>query len=317
MLDRIEIVNFRCLRSVKVPLRPLTILVGPNDSGKSALLTAIALAAGRYTAQLPDDRWRRDPPNSIRVSASSRTGAVTFTAGSDGGYGRNVMGNNPCARTVVFRLPSHGVPMLGAGFPDAGIAPELTAEGGNVSSLLDYLLRRDRKRFFALVEATKARVPGLEDLDVGTPDAASRRLDLVIDGGLRIPSDNASTGVRLLLFFVALTYHPDPPNIILLEEPENGVHPRRLADVMALLRDITQGKHCGHAAQVILTTHSPYLLDHVDLKTDQVLVFKRNDDGSRTAEPADAERLKTFLDEFMLGEVWFNEGEEGLVGRKA
>ncbi len=86
---------------------------------------------------------------------------------------------------------------------------------------------------------------------------------------------------------------------------------------MRLLREITQGKHGGHAAQVILTTHSPYLLDQVDLSTDQVLVFKRNDDGSRTAEPADAERLKSFLGEFMLGEVWFNEGEAGLVSRES
>jgi hypothetical protein len=43
--------------------------------------------------------------------------------------------------------------------------------------------------------------------------------------------------------------------------------------------------------------------------------FKRNDDGSRTAEPVDTERLKDFLSEFMLGEVWYNQGEEGLVKR--
>ena len=79
------------------------------------------------------------------------------------------------------------------------------------------------------------------------------------------------------------------------------MHPKRLEDVMKLLRDITQGVHAGNKAQVILTTHSPHLLDYVDLDTDQVLVFSRNkEDGSRTAEPADAERLKNFLDEFML-----------------
>jgi len=119
-----------------------------------------------------------------------------------------------------------------------------------------------------------------------------------------------------MLFFVALAYHPTPPKLILLEEPENGVHPRRLADIVRLLREITQGKHGNHAAQIVLTTHSPYLLDFVDLEQDQVLVFRREDDGSRTAEPADRERLKNYLDEFMLGEVWFNEGEAGLVGRR-
>jgi len=185
-----------------------------------------------------------------------------------------------------------------------------------IPALLDHLLRRDRERFFAFVDAMKERVPGLEDVHVATPSPQERRIDLKIDNGLVIRADDASVGVRLMLFFVALTYHPSPPKIILLEEPENGVHPRRLADVMKLLRDITQGVHCGHPAQVILTTHSPYLLDHVDLDRDQVLVFRREADGSRTAEPVDKERLKTFLDEFMLGEVWFNQEEDGLVGRE-
>ena len=126
-------------------------------------------------------------------------------------------------------------------------------------------------------------------------------------------ADQASAGVRLLLFFISLTYHPSPPKLILLEEPENGIHPRRLAEVIKLLRAITQGTHGGQQAQVVLTTHSPYLLDFVNLETDQVLVFRRNDDGTRSVEPVDAERLKLFLDEFQLGEVWYNEGEKGLV----
>ncbi len=207
--------------------------------------------------------------------------------------------------------------MLSQGIADTDTAPALAEDGQNVPALLDYLLRKDRPRFFAFVEAMRDLVPGFEDIDIGTPDPSQRRIDLVIEKDFRIPADKTSVGLRLLLFFVALAYHPTPPKIILLEEPENGVHPKRLEDVMKLLRDITQGVHAGHKAQVILTTHSPHLLDYVDLDKDQVLVFSRNDDdGSRSAEPADADRLKNFLDEFMLGEVWYNEGEAGLVERK-
>jgi hypothetical protein len=83
--------------------------------------------------------------------------------------------------------------------------------------------------------------------------------------------------------------------------------------VVRLLRDITQGAHGGGNSQVVLTTHSPYLLDFIDLDKDQVLVFRRIHHGIRTVQPADPERLKLFLDEFMLGEVWYNQGEEGLV----
>jgi predicted ATPase len=185
--------------------------------------------------------------------------------------------------------------------------------GELVPTLFDYLLRQDRNRFFSAVKAMRALVPGLEDVNVGNPHPAHRSLDLVVEKDFRIQASRASTGVRLLFAFVALAYHPRPPRLILLEEPENGVHPKRLADVLRLLREITEGKHGGQAAQVVLTTHSPYLLDLVDLTKEQVLVFRRQEDGSRTAEPADVERLNFFLDEFMLGEVWFNRGEAGLV----
>ena len=82
---------------------------------------------------------------------------------------------------------------------------------------------------------------------------------------------------------------------------------------MALLRGLTRGELAGRPVQVVLTTHSPYLLDHVTLPQDQVIVFRREDDGTRSAREVDEQRLKAFLDEFMLGEVWFNQGEDGLL----
>jgi predicted ATPase len=143
-----------------------------------------------------------------------------------------------------------------------------------------------------------------------------RRLELVIEQGLRLNANLASAGVRLLVVLVTLAFHPARPGLILLEEPETGFHPKRLREVVHILRGIVEGTYGGRASQVIVTSHSPYLLDCVDMEKDQVLVFRRNEDGSRTAEPADAERLRLFLEEFLLGEVWYNQGEEGLVARR-
>jgi predicted ATPase len=206
--------------------------------------------------------------------------------------------------------------MQSSGIKDRpGEPPALGENGSSVPAFLDYLLRRDRDRFDRILTALRELVRGIEDLRISTPDPSQRRIELVIENGLEIPGDDASTGVRLMLFFIALAYHPSPPKLILVEEPENGVHPKRLVDVVRLLREITQGKHGSHAAQVILTTHSPYLMDQISPEQDQVLVFRRREDGSRTAEPVDEARLKTFMDEFMLGEVWFNQDEEGLIAR--
>jgi predicted ATPase len=293
VIARAKIENFRALKRVDVELRPLTVLVGPNDSGKSSFLDAINLAPFRKTGR--DDWWRGSlAPDVMLVPV----GGGLF----DG-------------RVDLFKLLAQGIPMVSSSSVDDPTrrAPALHETGANLAGFLDYLLRNDRNRFDQIEAAIRRLVPGLEGIKITAPSADQRAIWLSIDKGFQIPGDRLSTGVRMLFFFVALAHHPDPPAVVLIEEPENGVHPKRLKDIVALLRSISEGKLSGTAAQVILTTHSPYLLDQIHLPDDQVLVFRREENGERTATAVDQERLKAFLDEFMLGEVWYNQGEEGLL----
>lgn len=296
MVNRVQIKNFRALKEVDVRLRPLTVLLGLNDSGKSSFLEAMHRRARRSFQAL--DRRVGDPDIEVQLWSSGEP-----------------LRDIPKAFAELFKLPSEGIPMQSEGVSDqAGLgAPPLKSSGENLAAFLDYLLRRDRRRFDQVQDVLRRHVPGLEHVNVTTPQPALRALELGIDGGVRIEGQQLSTGARMLFFFVGLAFHPAPPELVLIEEPENGVHPRRLKDIVELLRGMTQGALSGHATQVILSTHSPYLLDHIRLPEDQVLVFRREPDGQRTAAEVDADRLKTFLDEFMLGEVWFNQGEEGLV----
>lgn len=75
-----------------------------------------------------------------------------------------------------------------------------------------------------------------------------------------------------------------------------------------MLREVSKA-----GTQVVLTTHSPYLLDLIDPTEEQVLVFDRKDDGQCEVKPLDLKKISVFLDEFGLGEVWSNEEEKGLV----
>jgi predicted ATPase len=305
MIENIEIHNFRCFQHLSVPLKPLTVLIGANDTGKSTFLEAIRLITGND---------RLDPTDAFRHSDIRETSIST----DNGEAWINSQSHSPPSdirRVALFRLPDTGVSLESNAIPDQQGGPSFGEDGSNVPGFLDYLLHRDRKRFDELVKSLKDSIDGLENLDVRMLHVETRRIDLVIENGFNIPADSASSGVRLLIFFSALAFHPDPPDLILIEEPENGIHPKRLGEVVDLLRKITLGVNGLHPAQVILTTHSPYLLDSINLDTDQVLVFRREADGSRTAEPADRERLKLFTHEFLLGEIWINQGEEGLVAK--
>src|SRR5260370_8649141 len=88
MLGDVKIENFRSLRSVSVPLRPLTILIGPNDSGKSAFLAALQYLVNEITFQ-PWDRWRHQ--NQVQVSLSVTTAQETAQFSTPSAI------HNPCA----------------------------------------------------------------------------------------------------------------------------------------------------------------------------------------------------------------------------
>ena len=294
MIRRVVIRKFRALMEVDVELRPLTVLVGPNDSGKSSFLEAIHSKLGKRPFDR-EDGWRGIQQPEVHLFAR---GDQAFEGSAE-----------------IFQLPSQGIPMDSAGVaeePRRG-APHLNVDGANLAAFLDYLLRKDRKRFDQIQRALRDLIPGFDEISISTPSPDTRAISLRIEDGFEIPGHRLSTGVRMLFFFVALAHHPDPPQVALIEEPENGVHPRRLTDIVALLRQMTSGKLTGQPVQVVLSTHSPYLLDHIHVPEDQVLVFHREPDGRRAAKAVDEKHLEAFLDEFMLGEVWFNQGEEGLL----
>jgi len=316
MLTGIKIDNFRCFRSLEVELRPLTVLIGPNNTGKSVFLEAIRLL-GKSRDLNPLDPWRRDESRKVRiVGLGKEFSNLHLESGRHQGKLATFRGE-VLPGVAFFCLPSRGIESECEGFTDSQQEMPLGERGEKTAAVLDFLLRRDRKRFDGVVRVLRQLVPGLEELNIETPDPTRRHITVVLNGGLELPGESLSTGVRHLIFFATLAHHPRAPNVILVEEPEHGVHPKRLGDIVRLLRGIAKGECCNHPAQVILATHSPFLVDHLDLDQDQLLIFQREEgvEGACTAYPADKERLSTFLDEFMLGEVWYNESEEGLIGR--
>jgi hypothetical protein len=129
------------------------------------------------------------------------------------------------------------------------------------------------------------------------------------DGDIRL--SQASDGVVLLLGFLALMYSPKPPDVLLIEEPENGIHPKRLIEVAKLLRQFVEREE--NAPQIIMTTHSPYLLSQ--FQPEEVTLMRRQPDGSAKAFPLrDAEHIRERMgNEFYLGELWYNLDEEELL----
>jgi len=116
-------------------------------------------------------------------------------------------------------------------------------------------------------------------------------------GGKLIPATRLSDGTLRYLCLLAILCHPEPPPLICLEEPELGMHPDILPTIAELLVEASQ------RTQLIVTTHSDVLVSALTETPEAVVVCERDEGGSRL-ERLDPERLRKWLEEYSLGDLW-------------
>lgn len=113
-----------------------------------------------------------------------------------------------------------------------------------------------------------------------------------------VPGWMLSTGtLRIVALLIALR-RPQPPSLLCIEEIENGLDPRTLGLVMDEIKFLTKRRRI----QVIATTHSPHLLDQVEL--DQVLFVQRREGVPHFLRPAESQHVKSFLHQFDPGRLY-------------
>ncbi len=131
--------------------------------------------------------------------------------------------------------------------------------GEHVAPFL-YKLKAEKPKHFAAISRTlKSIVPSIEALDV---DLDKRRgtLDLLVrQDGTDYSSRIVSEGTLRVLALCATAVNPWGGSLVAFEEPENGVHPRRLELIAQLLLSLALEQN----RQVVVTTHSPLFCDAV------------------------------------------------------
>ena len=149
-------------------------------------------------------------------------------------------------------------------------------------------------RFYQAYDSLRPRVYG------GTIQLAAN------EAGMRssIPATRLSDGTLRFIALLTILCHPRPPELICIEEPELAMHP----DVMPLLADLLRS--ASERAQIIVTTHSPGLVDQFTGDPEAVVVCERGFDGDTQLKRLSSEELKDWLSEYRLGEMW----QKGVIG---
>lgn len=329
MIAKLHIQNFKCFRDCQVELGKFNVLVGPNDSGKTSFLQAIQVVAGlklngqllfneaRASVGLGDPiRWKDQPERVVfevfaggDLSSADKCGAVVANPGKP--YFGLEESSIDRLRANVGTAKYHRLSPTALRTPSGVDKTEMTADGGCFPSFLESMLRSDRRRFFDMEQEFFQRFPAyqVEIRREGTTNHLAFSL-----GGQRLSVENVSDGVILTLAYLAIAYQPEPPKILLIEEPENGVHYSGLEQVVKALQALVTDRDL----QIIMTTHSPYLLDLVEPQ--DVLVFAKDRESGEVQikRMSDSEQVKRLQGHMMTGEIWTELPEEQIVfGREA
>lgn len=144
---------------------------------------------------------------------------------------------------------------------EAGFAEHLSKEGENLSLVTEYLYNHHRETFNRIIEKMKQRVPGIVRIEAKTTEEG-RVLLRFQDGAFEDPflARNVSDGTIKMFAYLVLLCDPKPHPLLCVEEPENQLYPRLLAELAEEFRD-----YARRGGQVFISTHSPDFLNAIEL----------------------------------------------------
>jgi len=158
-------------------------------------------------------------------------------------------------------------------------------------------LKRDPATKRRLLELLSEVAPGFTDIEIILEGG---RLQLYLTEGARnIPAHRLSDGTLRYLSLIAILLDPGPAGLVLIEEPELGLHP----DVLPALRDLLVD--ASARVQLVVTTHSTQLVDAMTEHADSVVVCEKPEDTTCLSR-LDTEEIARWAEFGSLGTLWMS-----------
>jgi predicted ATPase len=337
MITKIWLQEYGPFRQAEFSLAPLTVLVGPNASGKTKAMEALyrIQRAVDENGKLDDDfdeeahdEIARDFFRSLGRAGATLRPFIGFEAGSGGSFFFSELDESgpPIEESqLVTRqdLPSMRLlrfdpdTLKSASYLEAD---ELTIQrdGYGLATVLADMKLQDDERLEWIQGLVRTIIPNFQRIRFRRVEVANGQggnvagQELIFDvkNAPGLSPDAVSDGTVLVLgtiCSIAETRHrtTGAPVLVLIDEIERGLHPRALGDLIGCLRRMTEEV----PVQILATSHSPYLLD--SLEPEEVRLTGFLEDGTATiCELSDHPDFKRWKDVMTPGEFWSTAGED-------
>lgn len=153
-----------------------------------------------------------------------------------------------------------------------GMPKYFRTDGSNLPWVIERLSKEYPDRFKDWIEHLQTALPDLKYIKtILREEDKHRYIVLTYKNGFEVPSWMISDGTLRMLALTVLAYLPDIEGTLLIEEPENGIHPKAIETVFQSLSSV-------YNAQVLLATHSPVIISAA--KIENILCFAKSAEGA-------------------------------------
>jgi predicted ATPase len=176
----------------------------------------------------------------------------------------------------------------------------LRPDGGNAAAVLKRIKDETPDRYKRICSLLSAAVHGIESADhkaVGQFETVEFRQDVGQKHPWTFDALNVSDGTLRMLGLLLAVYQPGQATVLGIEEPEATVHPAISEQILEILIDAARFR------QVLVTTHSPDLLDSRDLSDDNLRIVTNPRNTTVVSTLADTSRQAVRESLFTTGEL--------------
>ncbi len=216
------------------------------------------------------------------------------------------------------------------------VPPQISPEGNGLASLLADLMTSNRKKFQQIETSLCDIVPLVKEVNARTVSIKTKEKKIFSVNGSQVPYEEdrdvpgkelffnttsgegisasaMSDGTLLILGLLATLFgSSDEVTLFLLDDIEQGLHPAAQIKLMQLLKNFAQTYGC----QIIITSHSPYIIDALEAK--DVWVMNTDTQGiSRCKRLSEGPNAEWALKVLKTGEFLDAEGEDWVLAEPA
>lgn len=196
----------------------------------------------------------------------------------------------------IARLSSREVPGV-----------QLGSHGENLAAVLHEIEKANGTGCMkTILNALRGAVPRIKEIKPLRTEVEGKWTFQIVEDRIRslTPFSISDGTIRLLTLLVATCWSARKSSLLVMEEPENNLHPHLCEQLVAMFRAVAE-EH-----QIVVTTHSANFLDY--LQPDELLLCERDDETTftRLVRASDRENINIFRRKYTIGELWL-QGELG------